>query len=228
MTAMISLVINILIPTVIMMRFAGEDHLGAVNALLVALAFPFLYGTWEMVKTRKVGWVPILGLVSIGISGGIGLLKLPASWIAVKEAMIPGILALAILVSAWIGKPLARVFLDAIIDKDRVYPILEEQNKMDDYDRRTAVATWMLAGTFILSATLNFILARIVVTADGGTQQYTEQLGRMTALSFPVITIPVFISLTASIFYIMATLSKLTGLEMDEVLKDQRKQQSEA
>lgn len=225
---MISLVINILIPTVIMMRFAGEDKLGAVNALLIALAFPFLYGVWEMAKTRKVGWVPILGLISIAISGGIGLLKLPASWIAVKEAMIPAILALAILVSAWIGKPLARLFLDAIIDKERVYPILEEQNKMDDYERRTAVATWMLAGTFILSATLNFILARVVVTADGGTQQYTEQIGRMTALSFPVITIPVFIALTASIFYIMSTLSKLTGLEMDEVLKDQRKQKSEA
>ncbi len=225
---MISLVINILIPTVIMMRYASEDRLGPVNALLIALAFPFLYGVWEMAKTRKVGWVPILGLVSIGISGGVGLLELPASWIAVKEAMIPGILALAILVSSWIGKPLARVFLDAIIDKDRIYPILQEQNKMDDYDRRTSVATWMLAGTFVLSAVLNFILARIVVTADGGTQQYTEQLGRMTALSFPVITVPVFIALTASIFYIMSTLSKLTGLEMDEVLKDQRKQKSEA
>lgn len=225
---MISLVINILIPTVIMMRYAGDDKLGAVNALLIALAFPFLYGVWEMAKTRKVGWVPVLGLISIAISGGIGLLKLPASWIAVKEAMIPAILALAILVSAWIGKPLARVFLDAIIDKDRIYPILEEQGKMDDYDRRTSVATWMLAGTFFLSAVLNFILARIVVTADGGSQQYTEQIGRMTALSFPVITIPVFIALTASIFYIMSTLSKLTGLEMDEVLKDQRKQKSEA
>lgn len=225
---MISLVINILIPTVIMMRFAGEDQLGAINALLVALAFPFLYGCWEMAKTRKVGWVPILGLISIAISGGIGLLKLPASWIAVKEAMIPGILALAILVSGWIGRPLARIFLDAIIDKDRIYPILEEQNKMDDYDRRTSVATWMLAGTFVLSAVLNFILARVVVTADGGSQQYTEQIGRMTALSFPVITLPVFIALTASIFYIMSTLSKLTGLEMDEVLKDQRKQKSEA
>lgn len=225
---MISLVINILIPTVIMMRYASEDRLGPVNALLIALAFPFLFGVWEMAKTRKVGWVPILGLVSIGISGGVGLLELPASWIAVKEAMIPGILALAILVSSWIGKPLARVFLDAIIDKDRIYPILQEQNKMDDYDRRTSVATWMLAGTFVLSAVLNFILARIVVTADGGTQQYTEQLGRMTALSFPVITVPVFIALTASIFYIMSTLSKLTGLEMDEVLKDQRKQKSEA
>lgn len=225
---MLSLVVNIIIPTVIMTRFAGEDKLGAVNALLLALAFPFLWGIWEMTKTRKVGWVPVLGLVSIAISGGIGLLKLPASWIAVKEAMIPAILALAILVSAWIGKPLARVFLDAIIDKDRVYPILEERGQMDEYDRRTSIATWLLAGTFLLSATLNFILAKVVVTADGGTQQYTEQIGRMTALSFPVITIPVFITLTGTIFYIMVTISKLTGLEADEVLKDQRKKKPTA
>lgn len=225
---MLSILINIILPTIIMTRLAGDDRLGAVNALLLALAFPFAYGVYEMVKTRKVGWVPVLGLVSIAISGGIGLLKLPASWIAVKEAMVPGILALAILVSAWIGKPLARVFLDAIIDKDKVYPVLEEQGKMDDYERRTSIATWLLAGTFVLSATLNFILARVVVTADGGTQQYTEQIGRMTALSFPVITIPVFITLTGTILYIMHTVSKLTGLEVDEVLKDQRKKRSEA
>lgn len=225
---MLSLFVNIVIPTIIMTRFASEDKLGAVNALLIALAFPFLYGVYEMARTRKVGWVPVLGLVSIAISGGIGLLKLPAEWIAVKEAMIPAILALAILVSAWIGRPLARIFLDAIIDKDKIYPILEAQGKMDDYERRTSVATWLLAFTFILSAVLNFILAKVVVTADGGTQLYTEQIGRMTALSFPVITVPVFITLTATIFYIMSTLSKLTGLEMDEVLKDQRKQKSEA
>jgi intracellular septation protein A len=225
---MISLFINIVIPTVIMTRYASDEKLGAVNALLLALAFPFVYGVYEMVRKRKIGWVPVLGLISIAISGGIGLLELPARWIAVKEAMIPAILAFAILVSYWIGKPLARIFLDAIIDKDKVYPALEAQGKMDDYERRTAVATWMLAGTFFLSALLNFILARVIVTADGGTQQYTEQIGRMTALSFPVITIPVFVALTISIFYIMSTLSKLTGLEMDEVLKDQRKQPADA
>lgn len=223
---MLSLVINILVPTVIMMRFAGDDKLGAINALLLALAFPFIYGVYEMARTKKVGWVPVLGLISIAISGGIGLLELPPEYIAIKEAMIPAILALAILVSAWIGRPLARVFLDAVIDKDKIYPILEEQGKMDDYEKRTSVATWLLAGTFILSAVLNFILATYVVTADGGTQQYTEQIGRMTALSFPVITIPVFIALTGSILYIMNTLSNLTGLEIDEVLKDQGKKKT--
>lgn len=217
---MLSLIINVVIPTIVMTRFAGDDELGAVGALLVALAFPFVYAIYEMAKEKKVGWMPIIGLVSILISGGIGLLKLPAEWIAVKEAMIPAILAIAILVSAWIGKPLARVFLDAILNKERVHAALVASGNEHEYERRTAIATWLLAGAFILSAILNFILATIVVTADGGTQEYTEQMGRMTALSFPVITIPVFIVLTGTIFYIMSTVSKLTGLEGEEVLRD--------
>lgn len=220
---MISLLVNIIIPTVIMTRFAGEDQLGPIRSLLLALAFPFVYGVYEMVRERKIGWMPILGLVSIMISGGIGLLKLPPEWIAVKEAMIPAILALAILVSSWIGRPLARVFLDAILDTEKVYPALQAKGTMSEYERRTAVATWLLAGAFILSSMLNFILAKVVVTAQGGTEAYTQQIGRMTALSFPVITIPVFIVLTGTILYIMNTVSKLTGLDAEHVLKDQKK-----
>jgi hypothetical protein len=217
---MLSLVINVVLPTIIMTRFAGDDQLGAVGALLVALAFPFVYAIYEMAREKKVGWMPIIGLVSILISGGIGLLKLPAEWIAIKEAMIPAILATAILVSAWIGKPLARVFLDAILNKERVHAALVASGNEHEYERRTSIATWLLAGAFFLSAALNFVLATIVVTADGGTQEYTQQMGRMTALSFPVITIPVFVVLTGTIFYIMSTVSKLTGLEAEDVLRD--------
>jgi uncharacterized membrane protein len=228
---MLSLIINVVVPTIVMTRFAGEDELGAVGALLLALAFPLVFGVYEMVRERKIGWMPIIGLVSIMISGGIGLLKLPAEWIAVKEAMIPAILAIAILVSSWIGKPLARVFLDQLLNKERVHAALVASGNEHEYERRTSIATWLLAGAFFLSAALNFILATIVVTADGGTQEYTEQMGRMTALSFPVITIPVFIVLTITIFYIMNTVSKLTGLEAEQVLRDpkaEKKAQQEA
>lgn len=222
---MLSLLLNIVLPTIIMIRFASEDKLGPINALLVALAFPLIYGVYGMIRERKIGWMPVVGIVSILISGGVGLLKLPAEWIAVKEATIPLVLALAILVSAWIGKPLARLFLNQMLDKERVYTALEERGTVDEYERRTAVATWLLASAFLLSAVLNFILARVVVTADGGTQQYTEQIGRMTALSFPVITIPVFIVLTGTILYIMNTVSKLTGLESEDVLRNPKKEQ---
>lgn len=221
---MLSLLLNIVAPTIIMMRFAGEDKLGPINALLLALAFPFVYGMYGMIRERKIGWMPIIGLVSILISGGVGLLRLPAEWIAVKEATIPLVLALAIIISSWIGRPLARIFLDQILDKERVHTALRERGAFEEYERRTSIATWLLAGAFFLSAALNFILATVVVTADGGTQEYTEQIGRMTALSFPVITIPVFVVLTGTILYIMNTVSKLTGLESEDVLRNPKKE----
>jgi len=216
---MLNLLINVVIPTIIMTRFADEDKLGGLGAMLVALTFPLVYGIYNMMKERKVGWIPVLGIVSILLSGGFNLLRFPPEWIAFKEASIPLILALAILVSAWINRPLARIFLNQMLDRERVDKALHERGTFDEYERRTAVATYLLAFAFLLSASLNFILARIVVTSDPRTPEYTKEIGRMTGLSFPVITIPVMIVLMGTIIYVMLTVSKLTGLEAEEVLR---------
>ncbi|MBA3379053.1 MAG: MFS transporter, partial [Chloroflexia bacterium] len=145
---------------------------------------------------------------------------------AVKEAAIPAALALAILVSAWIGRPLARIFLNQILDRERIDSALAEHGTAQEYEQRTAIATYLLAGAFVLSAILNFVLARIVVTSDPGTDAFNSELGRMTALSYPVITIPVMIVLFGTILYIFNTVGKLTGLEMEDIMKKKQKQKS--
>jgi intracellular septation protein A len=223
---MLNLLINVVIPTVIMMRFSDEDKLGGVGAMLVALAFPLAFGVYNMLKERKIGWIPVLGIVSIFLSGGFNLLKFPPEWIAFKEASIPLILALAILVSAWINRPLARIFLNQMLDRERVDQALHERGTFDEYERRTSVATYLLAFAFLLSATLNFILARIVVTSDPQTPEYTKEIGRMTGLSFPVITIPVMVVLMGTIIFVMVTVSRLTGLEAEQVLRQPGKKPS--
>lgn len=216
---MLNLLINVVIPTVIMIRFSDEDKLGGVGAMLVALAFPLLFGIYNIFKVRKIGWIPILGIVSILLSGGFNLLKFPPEWIAVKEASIPFVLALTILVSAWINRPLARIFLNQMLDRETVDKALHERGTYDQYEKRTAIATYLLAFAFLLSAMLNFVLARIVVTSDPQTPEYTKEIGRMTGLSFPVITIPVMLVLMGTIIYVMMTVSKLTGLEAEKVLR---------
>jgi hypothetical protein len=42
--SLIDLVVTIVIPSVILMKFSGEADLGSVNALLLALAFPLAWG----------------------------------------------------------------------------------------------------------------------------------------------------------------------------------------
>ncbi len=220
---MINLLITIILPVVILTRFSNEDSLGPDRALALALALPIGYAILELVRTRRISASPIIGVVSVLLTGGFRLLDIPPEWFAVKEAAIPAILALAILVSAWIGKPLARIFLDQILDRDRIDSALAERGTAHEYEQRTAIATYLLAGAFVLSAILNFVLARIVVTSDPGTDAFNSELGRMTALSYPVITIPVMIVLFVTILYVFNTVGKLTGLEMEDIMKKRQK-----
>jgi hypothetical protein len=199
---MINLLITIILPVVILTRFSGEDSLGPDRALALALALPIGYAIVELIRTRHISASPI---------------------IAVKEAAIPAILALAILVSAWLGKPLARIFLNQILNRERIDTALAEHGTAHEYEQRTSIATYLLAGAFVLSAILNFVLARMVVTSDPGTDAFNSELGRMTALSYPVITIPVMIVLFGTILYIFNTVGKLTGLEMEDMMKQKQK-----
>ena len=51
---LMNILINIAIPTLILMKFSGEKHLGPVMGLIVALAFPILYGIYDFTKQKKV------------------------------------------------------------------------------------------------------------------------------------------------------------------------------
>jgi len=51
-----------------------------------------------------------------------------------------------------------------------------------EFDQLLINASWILAGSFLLSAVLNYFLAVYLLTADPGTQAFNEQLGKMTAL----------------------------------------------
>ncbi len=216
---MSSLLFTIIIPVVILTWFSGEDRLGPDLGLAVALAFPLVFAGLELVRTRKISAAPVLGVVGVLLTGGFRLFEIPPKWFAIKEAAVPAALALTILVSAWIGRPLARVFLDQVLDRDRVHSVLAERGNIEEYEKRTSKATYLLASAFILSAVLNFALARIVVTSDPGTDAFNNELGRMTALSYPVILLPVMLVLMGTILYVLSTVTKLTGLQPEEAMR---------
>jgi len=214
-----SLALTVIIPVVILTWFSGDDRLGPERAFVLALLFPLTYAVVELVRSRRIGFNPIIGVVSVLLTGGIGLLKLDPQWIAFKEAVVPLALALAILISSWIGRPLARIFLDKVLDRPRVDAALAARGTAEAYERKTSVATYLLASAFVLSAVLNFTLAKIVVTSEAGTEAFNRELGRMTALSFPVITLPVMLTLIGTMVYIIRTVTNLTGLDMEQVIR---------
>lgn len=215
-----NLAFNIIIPVVLMSYASSEEYLGPAWSIVAALAFPIGYGLWDLKQSGKVNGFSILGIVSVILTGGISLLELPAEYIAIKEATIPGLIGIAVLVTQYTEKPLVKMIIlnDQIINWPHLNEVLDAQNKQAEFGKKVAVSSYIVASSFFLSSALNYILARVILVSEPGTTAYTEELGRMTALSYPVIVIPSMILLIAALWYLFAQIGKITGEELENFL----------
>lgn len=220
-SVLLSLGINIAIPAFILMKLSGENAFGPVGGLVVALIFPLTYGLVDFWRRREWNIVSILGFVSVLLTGGIGLLQLDPKWIAVKEAAVPAVIGLAVVGSLRTRFPIVRTLLynDKIIRVDEVDSALEQRGNRGAFERTLVNASWMLAASFFVSAVLNFVLAKLIVRSPPGTTQFNEELGRMTALSYPVIVVPSMIIMIAALWYLFSSIHRLTELELERILK---------
>lgn len=220
---LIDLLVSIIIPSIILMKLSGDDNLGATNALIVALALPVSWGLFELVQYRKFNFIALLGVVSVLLTGGIGVLQLDTKWLAIKEAAVPGVLGLAVLISTRTRYPLIRTMLynEKVINVALVNERLEQRGLVDMFNLRLLRATYFLAGTFFFSSAMNYIVAKWIVVSPAGTEAFNEELGQMTLVSYPMIAIPSMIMMMAILFYLWRTIHGLTGLSMEEIMAQQ-------
>jgi len=219
----IDLLVSIIIPSIILMKFSGTENLGATTALIVALAFPLSWGLFELIKYRQFNFIALLGLISVFLTGGIGLLQLDPQWLAIKEAAIPGLIGIAVLLSTYTRYPLIRTLLynPSLLNVDKISQKLIEYDNSKAFDTRLQNATYLLSSTFLFSAVMNYILARWLVTSPAGSASFNEELGQMTLLSYPMIAIPSMLMMLAIFYYLWRTLNGLTGLKLEEILAAQ-------
>ena len=95
---------------------------------------------------------------------------------------------------------------------------LKDNNAQAAFDKLLVNASWVLSGSFFLSSALNYTLAVVLITADPGTEAFNQQLGRMTALSFPVIALPGTLFLMANLIYVFRGITRLTGMPFEDIL----------
>jgi hypothetical protein len=217
---LIDLLVSILIPSLILMKLSGEAKLGADGALILALAFPLTWGSFELLKYRKFNFIALLGLVSVLLTGGIGLFKLDNQWLAIKEAAIPGLIGIAVLVSTRTRFPLIRTMLfnKTVLNVDKIHECLEQSGNTEQFEARLLKATYWLSGTFFFSSAMNYVLAKWIVISPAGSEAFNAELGRMNLLSYPMIAIPSMIMLMAIFYYLWRTIHGLTGLKLEEVM----------
>jgi intracellular septation protein A len=204
-----NLIFNIAIPVLIMTYGSSEEYLGPAWSVVLALAFPLTYGLIELKNTKKVNLFSVLGIVSVLLTGGISLLKLPAEYMAIKEAAIPAAIGLAVLITQFTKKPLVK----ALILNDQLI-------NWEEFNGKVAVSSYIVAFSFFLSSCLNYGLAKWILVSEPGTTAYTEELGRMTALSYPVIVIPSMILLVIALVYLFKQIANVTGEPVEEFMQE--------
>jgi hypothetical protein len=219
---------NLILPILLLNK--GKQWLGphlepyfenvAVGVLLIAIVFPVGYFIYDYIKRSKYNIFSILGLISVLLTGGIGILEIPTEWFAVKEAAIPLLLGLAVLISLKTPYPLIRTLLynPEIIDVDKVHTALVEHKSESAFEQLLVRCTWLLAASFLLSAVLNYFLARWIVVSPSGSDAFNSEVGKMMAWSWPVIAIPSMAIMMVALMMLLKGIKRMTGLDLDNVL----------
>ncbi|MBP5318312.1 MAG: hypothetical protein J6Y77_02795 [Paludibacteraceae bacterium] len=226
---LLSILVSIVIPAVILSKFSKPEYLGVLPGFLIALAFPIGLALYNMIVRKEFGFIAILGFVSIFLTGIIGVFQFPPQWIAVKEALVPLLIGIAVVVSLYTPYPLIRklIYNDTLLNLPFIEQRLAANNRQVEFEKAMKNATWIVALSFLVSAILNYTVAKAVVTAEAGTALFNEQLGKLTAISYPVIALPSTLVMVVALVYLLRRLKQLTGVgELDELLSEEFKEKS--
>lgn len=219
---LIDLVFSIIIPTLILKKLSGDDMLGPTWALIVALSFPALAGIWGFYKKQKITFIPALGFISILLTGGIGVLKLPKEYIAYKEALVPTVIGLITVISAYTGKPIVRPFVmnEALMDTARIEAALKQKNTEGKFNKSLVNATWIIAASFVFSAVANYLLAKWVVVSESGTDAFNSELGTIAVYGYLMIGLPATVFTLGAAVYAFKSMVKHTGLAFEDLFRE--------
>ena len=225
---LVSLLVSIVIPAIILSKFSTEEYLGVLPGFLVALSLPVGYAIYNLFIRKETGFIAILGFVSIFLTGIIGVFEFPTKWLAVKEAAVPLLIGIAVIVSLKTPYPLVKklLFNEELLDIKLIGEKLQENYNAPKLENVLTKATFMVAGSFLLSAFLNFFLTKYIVVSPAGTAAFNEELGTLTALSYPAIALPSTAVMFVALYYIFKQITKLTGLSFEEILSEKLKEKS--
>jgi intracellular septation protein A len=222
--ALANLLLNVLLPVTILSYCSKETGwygIGPKWALIVSVALPVGYQIYDWFQRRKINTFSIIGMVSVLITGGLGLLKLNAQAFALKEAAIPLILGLIFIITHRTGKPLAKSLLinPDLMDVPKIDRALDTNEQRPAFNQLMWQTTLMLAGSFVLSAVLNYVLALYFLNGkEPGSEAYTAAIGKITGWGFLVIGVPMMVCLVFAFMRLIKGLQKLTGLSQDDIM----------
>ena len=241
----VNLIFNLGLPILILRK--GDDWFGEilgawmslssesteVSSCLLAFAvfFPVAYGIYDFRNRKKYNFMSILGAISALLTGGIGLI--PGGTVhmfAIKEAALPGALAILTLLTLKTQKPLVKIFLynPDLFQVDKIEKLLEAQGTKKSFNRLLVICTWLLAGTFVFSTVVNYLLARLIVVTEPFSDKnaFNDEIGTMMTWSFPVISLPCMVATAYAFWLLTRGIKRMTGLNLEEAIIQSSRQNS--
>jgi len=217
---LVNLLFNIAIPSLILAKASTPDRLGPVWGLVIALAFPVSYGLWDFAQRKQANFISIIGFSSVMLTGGLGLMQVDNFWFAVKEAAVPAIIGLAVWGSMYTSRPLVRQFLfnDQAFDTAKIESALDDHGNRATFNVLLSSSTYWLVASFTISSVLNFVLARWLLESPTGSSEFNAELGKMNALSWPVIVVPTMIITVFALWRLVSGIKRLSGLTFEEMM----------
>ena len=201
---------------------SGPRALGPKGGLVVALLFPLVYGLYDFAQRRRFNFISAIGFVSVLITGGFGLMKLDGFWFAVKDGVLPALIGLAVLASMRAKEPLVRELLynPQIVDVERVDAALDARGNTAGFARLLQSASYIIASAMLISAVLNYSFARAIIKSPPDTEAFNQELAKMHWVSLLGLSLPTMAMLMFALWRLFKGLRQLTGLTMDEMLRD--------
>ncbi len=207
----LNLLINVGAPVFILTCL--NTLLGPLGTLLLALLFPLSYGIHDYLTSGRKNVYSVVSILGVMLNAGAGLFRLGPEWVIWKEAAIPFVLGLLTLASLKTPFPGWRlIYNESVYATERINAVLRVRGNERKFQQTLRKVTFLFAGSFFLSSILNYLLARALIKSQPGTEAFNAEYARMTALTWPVIVLPVFLVIIGTALYLAYHLLRLTGL----------------
>lgn len=228
-SALVNITCNIVMPVFVLNKYT--DELGALTALVVALAFPFGFFIYEYIKVGKANWISVLGFINTLLTGSFALFQLEGKWFAIKEAGFPFLIGAFVFFNSFYGKkPFVEKLLlnPSMFLVDELNAALSEKKTTAAFYKHLRKTNIYLSYSFFLSAILNFVLAFAIfkeidptISVLERSNILNEQISKMTWMGYLVILLPSIACMFFIFQYLARGIKEYSGLQMMDLMKKQ-------
>lgn len=223
--AWVDLVLTVVAPSLVLDYLSPPSRLGPFYALVVSMLFPIAFGAWSWWKKHAWNVFSILGLATVLLSGGLGLLKLDAFWFSIKESAMPLALGAAFPLSHVWGRPLINAMLmqPHLLNVRILQAALNTTEKALAFDRAVWRASWGLGLGMIVSSVANFFLVLYLLKGkEPGSEAFVRAIGTQNWAGMIVIGVPMTLAMLVVFMALVRQIQRITGLDRADLMNPGR------